>query len=87
MMLNNNVNREWKDLTQDFNIPAYLYRKDTNNTIPSHNGTKFCVMYHTIGRCKRGQSCAYEHTCPTKCGKGKEFNEYLKTMVASKHHR
>jgi hypothetical protein len=49
MIVNNNQNREWRELTQDFNIPAYLYRKDSNNPIPSHNGKNFCVMYHTEG--------------------------------------
>jgi hypothetical protein len=85
MVTNSSINSEWKELTHDFNIPAYLYQKDTNSPIPAHNGKNFCVIYHTVGRCKRGRNCAYEHTCPTNCGKGWEFTEYLKIMVASSH--
>jgi hypothetical protein len=83
-LINHNMNKEWQAMTQSFHIASYLSKNDQTNQAPSHNGKTFCIMFHAVGKCKRGIECPYKHAHPMSCGKGKEFTEFLRKMTDSK---
>jgi hypothetical protein len=58
-LINNTMSKEWQSLTQSFQVASYLSKNDQTNQAPAYNGKTFCIMFHVVGRCKRGYDCPY----------------------------
>ena len=77
---NPNQNPDW-NLPQDFRMAAYLKANMRSNPVPKLRGNAFCIVYHTKGKCRMGDNCAFAHEDPRNVGMGDTFSEYIRTAV------
>lgn len=80
---NTNPNPNWL-LPQEFKMAAYLKENYRSNPVPKLRGNAFCMVYHTKGRCRDGDKCAFVHEDPRNVGMGDTFDEYVRKMKEKK---
>lgn len=70
-------NPKW-NIPSNKDFKSCFYNDKKLETPPAHDGKPFCILFHVSGRCKRGDTCQFNHADPRDVNATKEWEDYLK---------
>lgn len=80
--MNKRINQKWH-APPGANFGSTFYRL-RDQTPKGANDTPFCINFHALGQCRRGDSCPLLHIDPRDVpGKEKEFDQFCSTVYNS----